>query len=191
MNFRRLQSYKPSTRSGLVRIPHLRTKTGLRHTVKVISGHRNKSRPGLLYPQKRTSELGRGMSALCQKQTKCIAATATSFNHVICSDEHCFASRPCRVYLLTANHPAKRQCERQQRHHHSERDPPVRYQPFILQFLLQARPRLFGRTRTIRAPIPPADWSLGQYLDMVLAGLRTVHDNCKLLEEQGGNIHVS
>jgi hypothetical protein len=57
--------------------------------------------------------------------------------------------------------------------------------------LLQARPRLFGRTRTIRAPIPLADWSLGQCLDMILAGLRTVHDNCKLLEEQGGNIHVS
>jgi hypothetical protein len=27
---------------------------------------------------------------------------------------------------------------------------------------------------------------LGQCLDMILAGLRTVHDNCKLLEEQGG-----
>jgi hypothetical protein len=60
---------------------------------------------------------------------------ATSFNHVICSDEHCFASRPRRVYLLTANHAAQRQCERQQRHHHSERDPPVRYQPFILYYL--------------------------------------------------------
>lgn len=92
---------------------------------------------------------------------------------------------------LTSTVSGTRQCERQQRHHHSERDPPVRYQPFILRFLLQARPRLFGRTRTIRAPIPLADWSLGQCLDMILAGLRTVHDNCKLLEEQGGNIHVS
>ena len=71
---------------------------------------------------------------MCQKQTKCIAATATSFNHVICSDEHCF-----------------------------------RYE-----------------NTNIRAPIPLADWSLGQCLDMILAGLRTAHDNCKFLEEQGG-----
>src|SRR6516164_2724107 len=74
------------------------------------------------------------MSAMCQKQTKCIAATATSFNHVICSDEHCF-----------------------------------RYE-----------------NTNIRAPIPLADWSLGQCLDMILAGLRTTHNNCKLLEAQGG-----
>jgi hypothetical protein len=123
-------------------------------TLWVNNGHRGALRECPLYPQKRTFAPMIRMSALCQKQTKSIAATATSFNHVICSDKHCFASRPCRVYLLTANHPAKRQCERQQRHHHSERDPPVRYQPCILQFLLQARPRLFGRTRTIRAPIP-------------------------------------
>jgi hypothetical protein len=68
------------------------------------------------------------------KADKVHCSNRNIFNHVICSDEHCF-----------------------------------RYE-----------------NTNIRAPIPLADWSLGQCLDMILAGLRTVHDNCKFLEEQGG-----
>jgi len=45
-----------------------------------------------------------------------------------------------------------------------------------------------GRERLGIAAVQPDPES---HLDMILAGLRTVHDNCKLLEEQGGNIHVS
>ena len=45
-----------------------------------------------------------------------------------------------------------------------------------------------GRERLAIAAVQPDPES---HLDMILAGLCTVHDNCKLLEEQGGNIHVS
>jgi hypothetical protein len=36
-----------------------------------------------LYPQKRTSELSRGMSALCQKQTFCTTAERLLFDHLV------------------------------------------------------------------------------------------------------------
>src|SRR5215469_5941832 len=40
----------------------------------VKSGHRDKLKECPLYPQRRTLELGRGMSALCQKRTSPNAA---------------------------------------------------------------------------------------------------------------------
>jgi hypothetical protein len=45
----------------------------------VNSRHRSTSASCPLYPQKRTSELSRGMSALCQKQTLCSAAIHGDF----------------------------------------------------------------------------------------------------------------
>src|SRR6516225_8696755 len=40
-----------------------------------------------LYPQKRTLELGRGMSALCQKRTLCSAANSSLFDRFIGAGE--------------------------------------------------------------------------------------------------------
>ena len=43
----------------------------------------------LLYPQKRTLELSRGMSALCQKQTFCSAAKERLFDHLVGARVEC------------------------------------------------------------------------------------------------------
>jgi hypothetical protein len=65
-------------------------------------------KPCPLYPQKRTLRSATKMSALCQKQTKCIAATATSFNHIICSDEHCFRYAQVRTAATPPSQRARR-----------------------------------------------------------------------------------
>ena len=49
----------------------------------VKSGHRSTSDQCLLYPQKRTLELSRGMSALCQKRTNCIAESRVLFDQLV------------------------------------------------------------------------------------------------------------
>src|SRR5262249_42213161 len=49
----------------------------------VKSGHRSMSASCPLYPRKRTLELSRGMSGLCQKRTKCIAANGSLFDHLV------------------------------------------------------------------------------------------------------------
>ena len=46
----------------------------------VRSGHWSTSAQCLLYPQKRTSELNRGMSALCQKQTHAVQHTTDKWS---------------------------------------------------------------------------------------------------------------
>ena len=54
----------------------------------VRSGHWSTSAQCLLYPQKRTLELSRGMSALCQKQTFCSAANCSLFDHFVGAADH-------------------------------------------------------------------------------------------------------
>jgi len=49
----------------------------------VKSGHFSAYAQCLLYPRRRTSELGLGMSALCQKQTFCAAVNNALFDHLV------------------------------------------------------------------------------------------------------------
>ena len=53
----------------------------------VKSRHSAVSEQCPLYPQKRTSELTRGMSALCQQQTFCAAAELALFDHLVGAGE--------------------------------------------------------------------------------------------------------
>ena len=56
-------------------------KSGARCPLWVKSGHRTRSAPCPLYPQKRTSELSRGMSALCQKRTSAFRTDERRYAH--------------------------------------------------------------------------------------------------------------
>src|SRR5215472_6603424 len=57
-----------------------------------------------LYPQKRTLELNRVMSALCQKRTFCAATADALFDHLIGAGEQGFGH-------LHAEHPGSRQID--------------------------------------------------------------------------------
>src|ERR1700751_2241627 len=107
------------------------------------------------------------MSALGQKQTKCIAATATSFNHIICSDEHCFQHPPVRTAVTPPSQRAR---------------PAGQVSALHSPVLVASSASIIWTHAYHSRANSSADWSLGQCFDMILAGLRTVHDNCKLLE---------
>jgi|SRR6516164_3827944 len=69
----------------------------------VRSRHRKGSAECLLHPQKRTLELTRMMSALCQKRTFCAAAERSLFDHLVGAGEqrrrHSHAKRLCTSAL--------------------------------------------------------------------------------------------
>ena len=59
--------------------------------------------PNDALPQKRTSELSRGMSALCQKQTFPAAIKRSLFDHFVgeCEDVRVYSSRAMALFMLS------------------------------------------------------------------------------------------
>jgi hypothetical protein len=67
--------------------------------------------PCPLYPQKRTSELSRAMSAMCQKRTLCSAATRSDLSRHVLSNIRQSVARAVRLRQLSCRVPNTSNCQ--------------------------------------------------------------------------------